>query len=444
MSTAEVQQAPIMEEAPETMNEKVVPVESAPAPEQPAPAPVTETATIRPTPVVSESQTTPTETEKTPMPEPQAIPAAPVAEASTESTIVPEPTPQPTSEPVSTRDYKIAEDEPTLTKTVPYASPDASSHPPPPPELTPEQNAKYEELLSLCKSITEIPISKDKNAEKKPLTDSERMFMTKECLLRYLRATKWNSVEDAKKRIEATLTWRREWGLEEHTPEHIEPENETGKQVLLGFDNDARPCLYLNPAKQNTDKSIRQIQHLTFMMERVLDIAPPGTETLALLIDFKSASSGQNATIGQGKMVMDILQNHYPERLGRALIVNIPWWANLFLKAIWPFIDPVTRPKLKYNEDMSQHVPKSQLLKEFNGDVDFTYDHAAYWPNFIKLAADKRKRYEERWKANGSQIGESEFYLKGGEKSKPIATDTPAEAGPSVEAVTEGMQNTTV
>ncbi|KAF3910847.1 Patellin-3 [Dactylellina cionopaga] len=387
----------IPEETPEAMmNEKAAAIET--------PAPVVE-----------------------PTPAPTTMDPPPTAKSSTPTTS-------------SSRDYKTAEDEPSNTKTVPYGAPDASAHPPPPPELSDEQSVKYDELLSLCKSITEIPIAATKNAEKKPLTDSERMFMTKECLLRYLRATKWN-VAQAKTRIEATLTWRREWGLESHTPEHIEPENETGKQVIFGFDKDARPCLYLNPAKQNTERSERQIQHLTFMLERVLDIAPPGIETLALLIDFKSASSGQNASVGQGKQVMDILQNHYPERLGRALVVNIPWWANIFLKAIWPFIDPVTRPKLKYNEDMSLHVPGSHLLKEFNGEIEFTYDHQVYWPNFIKLSTDKRKKYADRWRANGGQIGESEFYLKGGEKSKPLAA-VPVEA--PVEQVTEEIQKVTI
>ncbi|KAF3162035.1 hypothetical protein TWF788_002146 [Orbilia oligospora] len=371
------------------------------------------------------------------------VPEEEVPETMNEKTTLDDAPPATKSSAAAQVTYTTAESEPTNTKTTPYGSPAASATIPSPPDLTPEQTALYAELLKQCKTITTVAVSTAKDAEKVPLTDIDRIFMTKECLLRYLRATKW-VVADAKKRIEATLTWRREWGLESHTPEYIEIENETGKQVVFGFDNESRPCLYLNPSKQNTEKSDRQIQHLTFMLERVLEIAPPGVETLALLIDFKSASAGQNATPGQGKQVMNILQNHYPERLGRALVVNIPWWAKAFLNLIWPFIDPITRPKLKFNEDMSLHVPKSHLLKDFKGEIDFTYNHAAYWPNFIKLCQEKRTQYEERWKANGSQIGESEFYLKGGEKSKPLATETSAAPGPSVEQVTEEIQKVTV
>lgn len=58
------------------------------------------------------------------------------------------------------------------------------------------------------------------------------------------------------------------------------------------------------------------------MLERTLDIAPPGQETLALLIDFRNSSSGSQPSVATGRQVLSILQNHYPERLGRALITH--------------------------------------------------------------------------------------------------------------------------
>lgn len=43
--------------------------------------------------------------------------------------------------------------------------------------------------------------------------------------LRYLRATKWKSSEAAIERLEATLKWRREYGLYDVvTDDHVEPE----------------------------------------------------------------------------------------------------------------------------------------------------------------------------------------------------------------------------
>ena len=58
------------------------------------------------------------------------------------------------------------------------------------------------------------------------------------------------------------------------------------------------------------------------MLERLLDLMVPGQETLTLLINFAETKSGQGATFAQGKQTLWILQNHYPERLGRACVTN--------------------------------------------------------------------------------------------------------------------------
>lgn len=76
---------------------------------------------------------------------------------------------------------------------------------------------------------------------------------------------------------------------------------------------------------------------------------------------------------------------------------------------------PVTREKLKFNEDMTQFVPSSQLWSsDWNGDMDFDYDHSIYWPALNDMCRRRRDEKMARWKAAGSQIGESEDYLAGG------------------------------
>ncbi|OQE27415.1 hypothetical protein PENSTE_c004G02559 [Penicillium steckii] len=307
----------------------------------------------------------------------------------------------------------------------PFAGPLESSKPQPPAKLTADQQSKYDAFLKTVSSWTTIPNTAAKDASSAPLTDDEKMWLTRECLLRYLRATKWN-VSDAETRIKATLTWRREYGVEKLTADYISIENETGKQVLLGYDIHGRPCLYLLPSNQNTEKSERQIQHLVFMLERVIELMPPDQETLALLVNFSETKSGQNASIGQARETLNILQNHYPERLGRALVINVPFLISGFFKIITPFIDPLTREKLKFNEDLRQHVPPGQLLKSVGGDVEFKYDHASYWPALNKLADHRRAAFRERWVRGGQQIGEIENYLKG-------------ENIPSVSQVTNGQ-----
>lgn len=200
-----------------------------------------------------------------------------------------------------------------LTNPMPTAKPVAQA------PLSADQQTKYEQVFEAVSAWTTVPSSTDKHATDEPMTEDERMFLTRECLLRYLRATKWK-VLDALKRLQSTLAWRREYGADTFTADYISPENETGKQLVLGYDINARPCLYLNPARQNTKMSDRQIHHLSFMLDRVLDMLPPGQETTCLLINFKGAASGNVPSAGQAKAVLNILQNHNPERLGKALI----------------------------------------------------------------------------------------------------------------------------
>ena len=178
------------------------------------------------------------------------------------------------------------------------------------------------------------------------------------------------------------------------------------------------------------------MHHLVFMLERCIDFMPPGQETLTLLANFKEARKGENATIGQGRQTISILQNHYPERLGRALMQEVPWLIWGFFKAIGPFIDPLTREKLKFDEDLRQLVPPEQLLKSYGGDVDFQYEHEKYWPAFVALASTRRAEKMKRWERAGKKIGESEAYLKGedatanGHEMMEAVTVTETEAKP--------------
>jgi hypothetical protein len=109
----------------------------------------------------------------------------------------------------------------------PFAAPLDTSKPTPRPSLTADQEKLYETLLQRVLAWTKLPTTSGKSSPESPLSDSERLFLTRECLLRYLRATSWNAVQ-AETRLKATLVWRREYGVEKLTSEYIEIENATG------------------------------------------------------------------------------------------------------------------------------------------------------------------------------------------------------------------------
>lgn len=283
-----------------------------------------------------------------------------------------------------------------------------------------EQKRKYAEVLKYFSDPSLL-------VDGKPLTREEKVWLTRECFLRYLRATKWN-VSESIDRLKSSLKWRREFGIshlgEENgdtvTADLVAVENESGKELVLGYENNARPILYLKPGRQNTKTSHRQVQHMVFMLERVIDFMPQGQDSLALLIDFKEyhdvpnkAGSMKIPPLSTGKEVLHILQTHYPERLGKALLTNIPWLAWTFLKLIHPFIDPMTREKLVFDEPFIKYVPADQLDTTYGGDLDFKYDHDIYWPALVEIASQKRAHYMERFQHFGELIGLSEYDLRG-------------------------------
>ncbi|KAH9828174.1 phosphatidylinositol transfer protein PDR16-like [Teratosphaeria destructans] len=296
----------------------------------------------------------------------------------------------------------------------PIPSPSKACRTPPPRTLTPDEETKYATVLAAVSQWTALPASAAKGAPSAPIQDHERMWLTRDCLLRYLRATKWKTA-DALKRLQATITWRREYGADTFTADYISPENETGKQLVLGYDADARPCLYLNPAAQNTKMSDRQIHHLCYMLDRTIDLMPPGQESACLLINFKGAATGNVPSSAQARAVLNILQGHSPERLGKALISELPWYVSTFFKLISPFIDPVTREKMKFNEDLKKYIPAQQLWKKYGGELDFVYEHETYWPALHDECRRRREAYRARWERAGKRVGEYEAYLRGGD-----------------------------
>ncbi|KAI0649476.1 CRAL/TRIO domain-containing protein [Trametes meyenii] len=280
---------------------------------------------------------------------------------------------------------------------------------PPQLQLTEAQQKLYDEVLKhFDREDYVLP-----GVEDGALTENEKFWLSCECLLRFIRAIKWASAHAAIKRLEETLKWRREYGLYDViTASHVEPEAVTGKMVIWGYDADHRPALYLRPSKQNTEESIRQVHYVVWALERVTDLMGPGVETLALMVDF--ADRAKNPSIGQSRAVLNILQTHYPERLGRALVVNVPFFVNAFFKLITPFIDPLTRPKLRFNPNCLTEglFTEEQLLSEWGGSAHFEYSHERYWNPLVQLCAERRELLWEQWRERGAKVGVREWDIK--------------------------------
>lgn len=92
-----------------------------------------------------------------------------------------------------------------------------------------------------------------------------------------------------------------------------------------------------------------------------------------------------------------------------------------------PFVDPVTREKIKFNPDVIKDgfVLPEQLMtvSGWGGSQEFEYVHEKYWPALVELCETERKARMDRWKALGGKVGLSEWEIKGGPASTKSSVD---------------------
>jgi hypothetical protein len=89
-----------------------------------------------------------------------------------------------------------------------------------------------------------------------------------------------------------------------------------------GFDHTGRPLWIMKPRYENSKDADRQVKHIVFCLERGIRLMPAKVEKIAIVVDFKESTVSNNANAATCKKFLDILGNHYPERLGVAYLVN--------------------------------------------------------------------------------------------------------------------------
>ncbi|CDH51854.1 cral trio domain-containing protein [Lichtheimia corymbifera JMRC:FSU:9682] len=285
----------------------------------------------------------------------------------------------------------------------PILTPPADYSPSLPPALDESQQQKLDQLREYIEGIM-LP----KDHEYYP---SERGFVTDGTLKRYMRARKWD-YEAAKTMLENTIKWRRDYRPDELDPEYIKPEAETGKMYFDGFDNAGRPIWIMRPRLQNSKDNERQVKHIVYCLERGIRLMPAKVENIAIIVDFKDSAYAHNPSVATCKKFLDILSNHYPERLGIAFVVKSPWFFFTTFKLISPFMDPVTKAKIKFVYDdekrskddtkglknewvhIGDYIPKNMLECEYGGDYNFKYDIESYWSALLEKTGNPYKVIE--------------------------------------------------
>jgi hypothetical protein len=260
-----------------------------------------------------------------------------------------------------------------------------------------------------------------------PLSGHNAQYCTDACFRRYLEARNWN-LEKSKKMLEETLKWRSTYKPEEIRWREIASEGETGKVYRASFhDRLERTVLILRPGKQNTTSIDNQIRHLVYLIENAILNLPENQEQMTWLIDFTGWSLSNNPPIKSARDTINILQNHYPERLGIAILYNPPRIFEAFWKVVKYFLDAKTFQKVKFvypkNKDsvelMRSLFDEENLPAELGGKATLQYDHE----EFSKLMSRDDEKSAALWGSdNKPQQHISNGHINGAE----VAPEPPA------------------
>lgn len=194
-------------------------------------------------------------------------------------------------------------------------------------------------------------------------------------IARHLRAQNWN-VKKATKMLKETLKWRAEYKPEEIRWDEIANEAETGKIYRSNYvDKYGRAVLVMRPSCQNTKSTKGQIRYLVYCMENAILNLPPHQEQMVWLIDFQGFNLS-HISVKVTRETAHVLQDHYPERLGLAILYNPPKFFEPFWTVVKPFLELKTQNKVKfvYSDDintrriMEDLFDMDQLESAFGGN----------------------------------------------------------------------------
>ncbi|KAJ6916010.1 hypothetical protein NC652_018632 [Populus alba x Populus x berolinensis] len=180
-----------------------------------------------------------------------------------------------------------------------------------------------------------------------PLSGRSLQYCTDSCLRRYLEARNWN-VDKAKKMLEETIKWRATFKPEEIRWHEVAHEGVTGKISRANFhDRSGRTVLIMRPGMQTTKCTEDNVRYMVYLLENgILNLAD-GQEQMSWLLDFTGWSLSTNIPIKTSRDCINVLQNHYPQRLAIAFLYNPPRIFEAFWKTLHSTTKGSSHPALQ-------------------------------------------------------------------------------------------------
>src|SRR3990167_789929 len=209
--------------------------------------------------------------------------------------------------------------------------------------------------------------------------------------IKYLRARSWD-IQKSLQMLKDTLEWRKTYKPQETTIEDIAEEHKTGWVYSgTGKDKLGRPLVYCRAHFDVRPHSPAKVRHLVKILEdsiKLCNSKETGVEKIVWLVDLGGPKEAKLSEIKDGVKtaieVVNIFQAHYPERLGRAFMIDAPTAFEFGWRMVSPFIDPITQRRFifvkrkKNIAEMLDLFESEQLEEQFGGSNTFKFDYEAW------------------------------------------------------------------
>jgi hypothetical protein len=224
------------------------------------------------------------------------------------------------------------------------------------------------------------------------IKDVQTTWCDDKMILRYLRARNFD-LDKSEEMLRATLKWR-----EEYKPELILEKDDAVQKVKslkqmfnLGVSKQGEAICYIVPGANKNPTDVR-IKYLVWSLETIITNMDPNSSGKMIWIMDMAQFGRDSLTDSYGKEVaqitLNILQNHYPERLLRFVVMDSPWYFNLFWYVVQVFIDPKTKEKILFVSDdkfkiLSEYCTPENLDVKYGGKLMITDEMRTNWEQFL-------------------------------------------------------------
>lgn len=239
------------------------------------------------------------------------------------------------------------------------------------------------EAIESCEEQHRFALLRTFVRTREPLFKEEEERIDDWTLRRFLRARDLE-VEKAGVMLCKYLNWRRSFAPKGYISEtEIPNEMAQNKMFLQGYDRKGRPITLVLAARHFYQKhgGVDEFKRfVVYGIDKICARIPVGHDKFVAIGDLQGWGYS-NSDIRGYLASLSILQDCYPERLGKLFIVHAPKIFMTVWKMVYPFIDRNTRSKIVFVENKSlkstllQDIDEEQLPEIYGGKLPLVPIH---------------------------------------------------------------------